>query len=209
VNQAESGLIVTPASSRLLARRLQYTSCMTRRQRISPVGLGQSAIRSAVIVACSGGALLADPIERDTRTWTRHGDNLTITFSVPETYGSCRNRGLTDVVYTEGVPKHWHLLGRINVGYIRDGEFVITEAVPVDTTGDLALSIVYPPHDKVRPHSNGVLEYHVEPQIELTDAEGRPASFAGGDLERAPGALGPGGQDWDVFCVGATTSSSR
>lgn len=182
---------------------------MTRRLLVSPLGLGRSTIRIAAIVACSAAAVLADPIDRDTRTWTRHGDDLAITFSVPETYGSCRPSGLTDIVYTEGVPKNWHLQGRINVGYISDGEFVITEEVPVDTIGDLALSIVYPPHDQVRRHSNGVLEYHVEPQIELTDTEGRPASFAGGDLERAAGTLGPGGQDWDVFCVGVTTSSSR
>jgi hypothetical protein len=141
----------------------------------------------------------ADAPERDTRTWT--DGKVRVTFSVPETYGSCRPRDLTDTVYTEGVPSDWRLLGRINVGYVSEGTFTILKVVPVDVNGDLALTIEYPPHSDVVRHSHGVLEYHVEPQIELFEAGGRKNHFVGGDQERAPGALGPGGQDWDIFCA--------
>jgi hypothetical protein len=147
----------------------------------------------------------ADAPERDTRTWTE--GKVSVTFSTPETYGSCRPRDLTDEVYTVGVPTSWRLAGRINVGFVREGVFTILRVVPVDTHGDLALTIEYPPHTELLPHAHGVLEYHAEPQIEVFDDRGRKSHFIGGDLERAPGTLGPGGQDWDIFCATTTTGS--
>jgi hypothetical protein len=149
----------------------------------------------------------AEAPERDTRTWTE--GEVRVTFSVPETYGDCRPRQLTDIVYTDGMPAEWRLAGRINVGYVADDAFTILKVIPVDQLGDLVLTIAYPPHADIRPHSNGVLEYHVEPQIEVFDEGGRKNHFIGGDLKGAAGTLGPGGQDWDVFCNATTSSSVR
>ena len=39
------------------------------------------------------------------------------------------------------------------------------------------------------------------PQIEVTDQNGARVAWLGGDIVNAPGTLGPGGQDWDVFCL--------
>jgi hypothetical protein len=166
----------------------------------------QLRLFALVWLACVAPAA-ADAPQRDTRTWT---DGQTrVTFSVPETYGSCRPRGLTDDVYTEGVPASWHLAGRINVGFVSNGAFTILKVVPVDTYGNLALTIEYPPHAEVLPHTHGMLEYHAEPQIEVFDEVGRKSHFIGGDLTRAPGTFGPGGQDWDIFCATTTASASR
>jgi len=161
-----------------------------------------------VLTACLAAAtpLAAEAPERDTRTWS--DGNTRITFSVPETYGDCKPRDLTDTVYTDGVPTSWRLAGRINVGYVVEGVFTILKVIPVDQTGDLALTIEYPPHSEIRPHTHGVLEYHVEPQIEVFDDRGRKNPFIGGDLTRAPGTLGPAGQDWDIFCATTLTGSA-
>ena len=132
------------------------------------------------------------------RTWSRN--DISVSFDVPETYGDCRPVGLRDIVRTTGVPADWQLSGRVNVGYVKDGHFFVVTSVPVDQKGDLALEIEYPPHDKIAAHLDGQFEYHVEPQIEVFDAGGGRATFLGGDLTRAAGTLGPGGQDWDVFC---------
>ncbi len=150
--------------------------------------------------------LAAEAPERDTRTWS--DGTVRITFSTPETYGDCKPRELTDTLYTDGVPTSWRLTGRVNVGYVSDGAFTILRVVPVDQTGDLALTIEYPPHAEIRPHTHGILEYHVEPQIEVFDDRGRKNPFIGGDLTRAPGTLGPGGQDWDIFCATTLTGSA-
>ncbi|MGD9905284.1 MAG: hypothetical protein AB7U83_17590 [Vicinamibacterales bacterium] len=164
--------------------------------------LGLLATLVAASLAAAAATVAAQAPERDTRTWTDGA--VRVTFSVPETYGDCTPRHLTDTVYTDGVPTRWRLAGRINVGYIADGEFSILTVVPIDQLGDLALTIDYPPHDAIRPHGSGIFEYHVEPQIEVFDDRGRKTTFIGGDLARAPGTLGPAGQDWDIFC--ATTS---
>lgn len=169
-------------------------------------GVRRARIRVFAVLwlACVAPAA-ADAPERDTRTWTE--GKVSVTFSTPETYGSCRPRDLTDEVYTVGVPTSWRLAGSINVGFVSDAGLTILKRIPVDTNGDLALTIEYPPHTELRAHAHGVLEYHVDSQIEVFDGRGRKVHFIGGDLTRAPGTLGPGGQDWDVFCH--TTMSSR
>lgn len=163
--------------------------------------LGKVCRTSALVAAAalwSPGPVSADAPTRDARTWTR--EHVSITFDVPETYGDCRPVGLKDTVLTRGVPDGWWLTGRVTVGYMRDGLFVVMQSIPVDTHGDLRLDVFYPPHNQVAAHSNGVIEYHVDVAIEVYDAGGARAVFLGGDLARAAGTLGPGGQDWDVFC---------
>ncbi|MGE4083832.1 MAG: hypothetical protein AB7H93_12600 [Vicinamibacterales bacterium] len=182
-----------------LVMSMTFTSRPVRRSlRLLPL-LGAACLAAVTPAA-------ADAPERDTRTWT--DGKVRVTFSVPETYGDCRPRHLADSVYTDGVPTRWRLAGRFNVGYIADGEFTIVKVIPVDQLGDLALTIEYPSHAEIRPHTSGVFEYHIEPQIEVFDEGGRKSHFIGGDLARAAGTLGPGGQDWDVFCASTTSSAA-
>ena len=47
-----------------------------------------------------------------------------------------------------------------------------------------------------------------ERDTEVFDEGGRKSHFIGGDLARAAGTLGPGGQDWDVFCASTTSSAA-
>lgn len=155
------------------------------------------AIAAATAVATAALAF-ADAPARDLRTWT--GGGVTVSFDVPETYGDCRPFGLRDTMGTTGVPDDWRLTGRVNIGYVKDGAFVVMTTAVVEQKGNLALEIVYPPHSRIAAHADGLYEYHVEPRIEVYDAGGGRATFLGGDLKRAAGSLGPGGQDWDVFC---------
>lgn len=86
----------------------------------------------------------AEAPTRDTRTWT-DGIN-TITFSTPETYGSCNSA--FDVIWTSGVPDDWTLAGFVMVEFIlSDGsrEMVPGGYYPVNQTGDLNMTINYPP----------------------------------------------------------------
>lgn len=124
--------------------------------------------------------LEADPLPRDARAWVR--DDVSITFDVPESYGDCRPGGLKGTVLTHGVPDNWRLAGRVNLGYVRDGQFVVLQTIQIDQRGDLTLEIFYPPHSAIVAHTHGLLEYHVEPQIEVYDAGGARAAYLGGDL---------------------------
>jgi hypothetical protein len=172
---------------------------MTGILRARPGSIARAALGAVVALAASAALVSADPLPRDTRTWGPV-NGVTVTFSVPETYSSCIASGLTDVLTTTGVPSNWRLLGQVNVGYSGPAGFVITHVVPVDQLGNLDLIILYPSHAEIELNQNGIVEYHVEPQIEVYDQNGQKAFWIGGDLARAPGTLGPGGQDWDVYC---------
>jgi hypothetical protein len=144
----------------------------------------------------------AEAPTRVTRTWGPIG-GVTVTFSVPATYNDCTPSGLTDALTTTGIPANWRLLGQVNIGYIGPSGFVVTQSIPIDQTGNLNLQIQYPPHTQILANPAGNIEYHVEPQIEVYDENGLKVTWVGGDLVNAPGTLGPGGQDWDVFCLEA------
>jgi hypothetical protein len=160
----------------------------------------QTALGAIVALAASAAIVSADPLPRDTRTWGPI-NGVTLTFSVPETYPSCDADGFTDTLTTTGLPDGWRLRGQVNIGYSGPaGTFVVTQSVAVDQTVNLDLTIHYPPHSAIEMNQEGNYEYHVEPQIEVLDQSGQKVSWIGGDLERAPGTLGPGGQDWDVYC---------
>lgn len=173
---------------------------MTRMLRARSGAIARTVLVALVGLTANAAIAGADPLPRDTRSWGPI-NGVTVTFSVPETYSSCVSAGLTDVLYTTGVPSNWHLLGQVNVGYSGPtGNFVITNVVHVDQFGNLDLVIAYPSHAEIELNANQIYEYRVEPQIEVYDQNGQKVFWVGGDLARAAGALGPGGQDWDVFC---------
>ncbi len=153
----------------------------------------------AVMATAANAAVILDP-GRDTREWSSNG--VTIRFSVPETYGSCVNSGLTDRVYTTGVPDTWVLRGQILIGYqSATNGFVELDRIVIDTTGNIDLTIQYPPRYLLGLNALGLTEYRVIPQIEIFLPGGVvKATGFGGDQTNADGTLGPGGQDWDVYC---------
>jgi hypothetical protein len=162
------------------------------------------AIGAVLAIGLSAGLSALAPIQ-DTRTWGPI-NNVTVTFSVPETYSSCQSSGLTDAVTTNGIPSNWTLRGQILVGYINaSGGFQVTQTILVNTPGNLNQPINYPPFSSIGLNPLGDYEYHVSPQIEVYDQFNQKLTWLGGDIVRAPGTLGPGGQDWDVFCIDPPT----
>ena len=145
--------------------------------------MSMTALRAFALVGaaalCSVAPARASTIVRDSRFWI--GQERTIGFNVPETYADCTPSGLTDFISTSGVPANWRLIGQVNVGYISTTGFVVTQVIPIDQLGNLNLTINYPPHSAVTVNPGGIIEYHVEPQIEVRDAGGFAATFVGGD----------------------------
>jgi hypothetical protein len=172
---------------------------MTTYLRARPGAIMRMAV-GAVLALGASVALSAVAPETDARTFGPV-NGVEITFTVPETYASCQSSGLTDTVSTSGVPANWTLRGQILVGYIGATGFVVTNTIPVNTQGDINIPINYPPHSAIDPNPAGIIEYHVSPQIEVYDQNNIKVWWIGGDITNAPGTLGPGGQDWDVFCT--------
>ncbi|MBK8799795.1 MAG: hypothetical protein IPM07_27375 [Anaerolineales bacterium] len=82
-------------------------------------------------------------------------------------------------------------------------DVVFTE-ISVNQTGDLNLLVPYPPVSEWQDNGSN-REVHVDLSIGVFDENGVQVAWVGGDQVNAPGILGPGGQDWDVFCNGAQT----
>ncbi len=138
--------------------------------------------------------------KRDTRSWTDPGGSgLTITFSTPETYHSCTSA--FDRIYTEGIPDTWQLSGTVRVMYITPTgpEPVPNGEYPINQVGNLDLTITYPPVWQWPDVNPTTRELHVDVSIQVRN-KGFTVDWVGGDLAGAPGTLGPGGQDWNVFC---------
>jgi uncharacterized repeat protein (TIGR01451 family) len=105
----------------------------------------------------------------------------------------------SDVIWTTGVPATWRLVGWVRVEYLTDSGRRLIREYRIRQTGDLTLTVAYPPVSQWPVMSNGVAEIHVDLAIEVYDSGGRSVRWVGGDRLRAPGTLGPG-QDWDVWC---------
>jgi hypothetical protein len=150
-----------------------------------------------IVLAALAVALLPVPsfaqVGRQVETFVYNG--TTITFSTPETRSECTASGMTDEVFTTGVPSTWVVRGQINVGHMTlvggNPTFVITQVIPVNQTnpqgGNIFVEIQYPPLSSIPDNAEGNKEYHVEPQLEV---------IVNGQFVLT---LGPG-QDWDVFC---------
>ena len=116
------------------------------------------------------------------------GDPTGITLVTPDTHSSCTDAPTTDKVTTTGVGNRL-LRGNVILEYVLDnGRLPVPNGVyPISQTGDLDLTITYPPVTLWPPMSSGMREIHVDVRIELFEDGMKVAS------------LGPG-SDWDVFC---------
>ena len=172
--------------------------------------------------------LMPAPV-RDTRTWRRSGLSITfstpdhysgcgsaVTITniaavaddgahgpdpTPENNTASDTDGVaaSDVIWTTGIPENWSLRGWVRVEYITDRGRILIKEYRVRQTGNLRLTISYPPVSEWPVMRSGIAEIHVDLSIRLFDNNGRPVRWVGGDQRRAPGVLGPG-QDWDVWC---------
>jgi hypothetical protein len=108
----------------------------------------------------------------------------------PDTRGACPTGVTSDRIYTTGVGTR-QLKGVVLVQYVTDNGLVPVPngTYAIDQTGDLDLTVFYPPASDWPVMSAGVAEIHVDIQIEM---------FQGG-IKIA--TLGPG-SDWDIFCLG-------
>ncbi|MBI3241091.1 MAG: DUF11 domain-containing protein [Chloroflexi bacterium] len=105
----------------------------------------------------------------------------------------------SDVIWTTGIPNNWSLVGWVRVEYVTDTGRILIKQYRVRQTGNLRLTVTYPPVSEWPVMRNGIAEIHVDLSIGVFDNNGRPVRWVGGDQRRAPGTLGPG-QDWDVWC---------
>ncbi len=105
----------------------------------------------------------------------------------------------SDVIWTTGIPNNWSLAGWVRVEYITDTGRIFIKEYRVRQTGNLRLTVTYPPVSNWPVMRNGIAEIHVDLSIGVYDNNGRSVRWVGGDQRRAPGTLGPG-QDWDVWC---------
>ena len=115
-----------------------------------------------------------------------------ITITTPDTYASCVDRVTSDIIHITGVGNRL-LKGQVIVQYVigTTRQVVPGGFYPVNQTGDLHLTVYYPPVSQwpfANPPANTVKEIHVDIQIEVYD---------NGHLVAT---LGPG-SDWDVFCL--------
>jgi len=140
------------------------------------------------------------PRPRNTQSWTN--GTITITFSTPETYPQCIDEQTSDVIWTTGVPSNWSLVGYVSLQYVLDnGARQEFQRIDVNQTGDLNLTLTYPPVSQWPPQSNGTREVHVDLAIVVYDDQGLVATWVGSN-----GTLGPG-QDWNVFCIAWSTAT--
>lgn len=144
-----------------------------------------------------------------TETWT--GDGVSITFSTPDNYSACEAQTEPDTITAMGLPAGWHLNGWVNVQYVTDSgrQDVPGGYYPVNWTSnginDFSLQINYPPLADwptfpVPYYPYVLAEIHVDLSITVTDGDGNLITWVGGDQANAPGKLGPGGFDWDLWC---------
>lgn len=133
---------------------------------------------------------------RDTRPWDDPDGGPSFTFSSMEIRDDCTSRG--DRIYTSGMREGWRLSGTVTVR--RPDDTFTYAVIPVNQTGDLDLLVPYPPVSQWQDNGSNH-EIHVDMAIQVLDANNQLVTWVGGDQDNAPGVLGPGGQDWDVYCT--------
>ncbi len=159
--------------------------------------LAQAFVRAIPVMASASNVTNSDP---NTHTWTDPGTSgLTVSFTTVQTYGSCTSTG--DRIFTTGIPDNWTLSGNIDLSYIKsDGSKVPFNNIPVDQTGNLDLTISYPPAwTWLINVPASIREIHVDIAIEVLDGNNAIVTWVGGDQKNAPGTLGPS-QNWDLYC---------
>ncbi|MBE2238149.1 MAG: hypothetical protein IAE81_10185 [Caldilineaceae bacterium] len=159
------------------------------------------AFLSASFLFAPAARAQTDLTPRDTRTWADPNSGPSFTFSVPDIYNSCSTRG--DRIWTTGMRAGWRLNGNVRVRQPLSPDVVFTE-IAVNQTGDLNLLVPYPPVSEWQDNTSN-REIHVDLSIGVFDENNVQVGWIGGDPVNAPGVLGPGGQDWDVYCDGVQT----
>ncbi|HEX9074325.1 MAG TPA: hypothetical protein VF932_01035, partial [Anaerolineae bacterium] len=116
-------------------------------------------LSAIVLLLMSVGSAGADAPYRNVQSWSGPGPGgspITITFSTPagppsnpSEYTSCTSA--SDWLSTTGVPSNWTLTGHVN---LQDGagHIVPNGAYSVNQTGDLNLTVFYPPFNSLPPH---------------------------------------------------------
>ncbi len=160
--------------------------------------LGTASLALGMILSLSP----ALSTEAGTSSWTSPDGTMTVSFTTPDTYSACPATTTTDTLTTSGIPSNWTLRGRVTVAYVTDGGRVQIQQYNVDQSGDLNLTISYPPIPQWPVQSNGTAEIHVDISIRPYDENGQNVTWIG----NFPGVLGPGNQ-WDVYCIGQPTAT--
>lgn len=153
------------------------------RQRISggaAIGLLLAALAATVSAATTQILYDSGPLA---------GTPTGVTLTTPDTYSACVDAVTSDTIFTTGVGSR-QLKGVVVVQYVTDDgrEPVPNGIYTVNQTGDLNLTVFYPPVSDWPVMSNGTREIHVDIQLELYENGVKVAT------------LGPG-NDWDVFCL--------
>lgn len=117
----------------------------------------------------------------------KKGQPTGITVISPDTHSNYVDAQTSDKIVTTGVGNRV-LRGTVKVQFELDnGRQTVPNGVyPISQTGDLDLTVYYPPVSTWPPLSNGTREIHVDIAIELFEGGVKVAT------------LGPG-NDWDVF----------
>lgn len=117
----------------------------------------------------------------------KKGQSTGITLITPDTHSNYVDAQTSDKIISTGVGNRV-LRGRVKVEFVVDGgrQLIPNGVYPISQTGDLDLTVYYPPVSTWPPQSNGTREIHVDISIELFEGGVKVAT------------LGPG-NDWDVF----------
>ena len=134
-------------------------------------------------------------LPRNTLTFIDPNGGPSFTFSSMDTRSDCTSRG--DIITTTGLRAGWTLDGYVRVR--RPDNAQEFSFITVNQSSDLNLLVPYPPLTQWQDNGSNV-EVHVDIAIQVLDQDGDLVNWIGGDLDNAPGVLGPGGQDWDIFC---------
>jgi len=110
-----------------------------------------------------------------------------MTLTTPDTYHACPAGWTHDSISLTGVGTR-QLQGWVHVQYILDGGRSSVQFITINQTGDLNLTIDYPPASEWPPLASGTREVHVDLAIGV---------YEDGELIYT---FGPG-TDWDVFCL--------
>jgi hypothetical protein len=131
-----------------------------------------------------------------TQTWNG------ITLTTPNTYSSCSNTPVTDTItltgvsaYDATVPFDVRVEGRIAVEYVTNTgrQLVNGQEFLINQSGDVAVTVTYPPVSEWPVLANGTREIHVDVSLQVVGYTSTITEYLY--------TFGPG-QDWDVFCIG-------
>ena len=143
-------------------------------------------------------------------------NGVEITFSTPDTYEACPETATSDQISTSGVPSDWRLVGGVIVQAVTDEGFEEINTYLIDQTGDLDLTLQYPPVDNWPVFiDDDTGDRRAQLQIDLVLNLVTPDDFfiEAINITSGPGsgqivpAMGPY-NDWGLFCDRPPESAS-